>query len=71
MEECFRLMEKEYLDYIEGLEDEIRRLKKANAKLKDELEEILKSKDELRRLYYGKQEKWINGDCWILLRKQL
>ena len=57
MEECFRLMEIEYLDYIEGLEDEIRRLKIANQKLKSELEEILKSKNELRRLYYGKQEK--------------
>ena len=52
MEECFRLMEIEYLDYIEGLEDEIRRLKIANQKLKSEIEEILKSKNELRKLYY-------------------
>ena len=56
---CYKIMEQEYLDYIEGLEDEIRRLKIANQKLKSELEEILKSKNELRRLYYGKQEKWI------------
>ena len=54
---CYKIMEQEYLDYIEGLEDEIRRLKIANQKLKSELEEILKSKNELRRLYYGKQEK--------------
>ena len=54
---CYKIMEQEYLDYIEGLEDEIRRLKIANQKLKSEIEEILKSKNELRRLYYGKQEK--------------
>lgn len=51
MIECYKLQEREYINFIEGLELEIQSLKKGNAKLKDELEEILKSKNELRKLY--------------------
>lgn len=54
---CYQMQEKEYLDFIEGQEEKIHGLERANAKLKDELEEILKSKNELRTLHYKTLEK--------------